>query len=77
MGTPSSHTRAKLEELATTVLGSPEAAKAWLFEPRDEFQGIAASELINTDIGCGRVAMELQRIENQKFARKSGISFKS
>lgn len=77
MGTPSSHTKAKLEELATTVLGSREAAKSWFVEPRDEFQGIAASELIKTDIGCGRVAMELQRIENRKFAEKSAIAFKS
>lgn len=74
MDTKSSQTKVKLEELAVTVLGSTEAANAWLVEPRAEFEGIAASDLINTDIGCGRVAMELQRLENQKFAKSTGVA---
>lgn len=73
MGQTTRLTRTELEYLAREILGSEEAAKAWLMEPRREFDDRSACELLETDLGCGQVVMALQRLENDIVAS----SFKS
>lgn len=68
MGQKTQLTRTELEYLAREILGSEEAAQAWLREPRREFDDHSADELLETDLGCGQVAMALQRLENEKVA---------
>lgn len=67
MGQKTNLTRSELKCLAAGILGSEEAAQAWLLEPRREFDGHSAEEMLETDIGCGQVAMELQRLETRPY----------
>lgn len=64
MEQPTKLTHEELRLLATRIFGSEDKARAWLTEPRPEFDNQSAKELLDTDIGCGQVAMELKRLEN-------------
>lgn len=63
MGQKTLLTRNELRYLAADILGSTEAAQAWLLEPRQEFDGCSAEEILDTDLGFGQVVMELRRLE--------------
>lgn len=52
-----------LEARAIGALGSTPVAWKWLQEPRREFDGLSARELMLTDLGREQVEMAVERLE--------------
>lgn len=58
---------AKIQALASEVLGSEEKAKAWLHKGRKMFDGLSAMELIKTELGAQEVEEVLISIDEGYF----------